>query len=180
MLSTQTAERKPFPPPYPRLFASPWYLRTSIGAPLGLEFISSHDLPDRLCAASLEIWVGHPWHVKRSVSYLPCLSLCSSCLEGLSQEQWLHLSFADSWVCWEDNSEALKSIDCDRNDNYPMDFTALYILATYCTLISAAASSGSPMKQAKQERRLPFFFRLKTPTSKKANHFSREHVMTPR
>lgn len=70
-------------------------------SPVWLQFPPHwHDLPDRLCAASLEICVGHPWHVKRSVSYIPCLILCSSCFEGLSQEQWLHSSFADSWVCW--------------------------------------------------------------------------------
>lgn len=49
----------------------------------------------------------------------------------------------------KDNSKHLRAYTPTINNNYSIDFMALYILAIYFTFITATVSSRSPMKQSK-------------------------------
>lgn len=77
-----------------------------------------------------------------------------------------------------DNSKTLKSIYYNHNNNYSIDFMALYILASYFSFITVVASSRNPRKQSKEEL-WPRFFQIKIVISKIAKHLSLGNMTNP-
>lgn len=87
-----------------------------------------------------------------SVKQFHKFHVCSSVAAALRKYQRNNDStraFQTAESVGEDNSETLKSIYYNHNNNYSIDFMALYILASYFTFITAVASSRSPVKQSK-------------------------------